>query len=511
VQTVDGIPRLSSFGSSLQGSDGAFAYPNLLALFDNLSSDGKTVGNLIGLVDLQGNLLFDGANSESPLHFSGVKQVGSLSFGEWTNGTAIVSDRLHTGGLSLTDTQFVPYIVGTTAEKAVGHNMQVNYSLVDATPARAGSSIGVLTRLNISIDLNFEPLVDVALNVDGIDSINYSASAQKRSLGATFDPLSGFSLSDFYATSSDGNTLCANKGCLVNLTTFLSGANDLGAVYQIERPNNLATIGGVAVLNGTETIITSDIPLIDRVDSSLTNKFTALLESNTDINTSTLTATNIAAIFDSKTGGWRAGFHTQATTDGLTTINYFGVSDVFDASGNLVSEAVIGDINHKNKVLSWGSWTNGNVTLDDENAILAPGAFVYYMVGLPTAVLPSSGSATYTYIGGVSSATNFLTSGTIGVDFANLASGMVLDLNFSQGNTLLNMAGTTALNTSFSFDALKTSIDGGRTQNTCLDCQASGFFAGLDAGLIGLKYKATDADIGTINGVAAFDKSIIPN
>lgn len=499
IQTIDGIPRLSSFGSLLLGSDGALAYPNLIALFDDLSSDGKTVGNLIGLRDTDGTLLFDSANSASPLHFFGVKQVRSLSFGEWTNGTAIVNDRLQTGGLSLSTTQFMPYIVGTTAEKALGQNMQVNYSLVDATPARAGNSVGQLTHLNISIDFSIEPLASVDLMVSGINGVNYSAAAQNRSLDVAFDKkLSGFLLNDFYATSSDRNgALCANNGCPVTLVAFLSGLTDMGVVYQIERPNT-SSIGGVAVVGGTETTIVSDIAAIDRVESSLSNTFTALFETNTQLDIST--ATGLSAIFDSKTGGWRTGFHGQTTNEG----NY-GVAAALDESNQLINAATISDIHHKNKVLSWGSWTNGNVILDGVSNELPQNGYVHYMVGLTTAVLPSFGLATYNYVGGLSSDATITTNGTIGVNFGNLTSGINLALSFSQGNNTLLMAGSAAVNPNFTFNSLSTSLNGA-TAAACANCQASGFFAGPAAEMIGLKYKLSDAN-GNITGVGAFGKS----
>ena len=191
IQTYDGLPRLSSFGSLLVGTSGVKIYPNVIGKYSKLSDDGKQVGNLLGLIGTKltggntaGKELLETAKKLGGLQFTNVKQIGSLSFGEWTNGSAsLVDPYLGTvQQLTLTDKQFMPYIVGTTAEKILGNNMKVSYVLAGATPARAGTDIGTLNKLNIDIDLNLMPLVSV-FNL-------FSSSACCRCAGASTRPSS---------------------------------------------------------------------------------------------------------------------------------------------------------------------------------------------------------------------------------------------------------------------------------------------------------------------------------
>jgi hypothetical protein len=50
IQSVDGVPRLSSFASLLKGSSGSLVTNNVLAAFNTVSADGQSVGNLVGLI-----------------------------------------------------------------------------------------------------------------------------------------------------------------------------------------------------------------------------------------------------------------------------------------------------------------------------------------------------------------------------------------------------------------------------------------------------------------------------
>ena len=136
VQSIDGVPHLNSFGSLLKGSSGKAVYSNVLAAYNNVSADGKTVGNLVGLISTTGMseepLLLDTRRTNIPLQFSGVKQIRSLSFGEWTNGQAASIDNfINITGLNLSATQFMPYIVGSTTSKDLGNNQRIRYSLAD--------------------------------------------------------------------------------------------------------------------------------------------------------------------------------------------------------------------------------------------------------------------------------------------------------------------------------------------------------------------------------------------
>nr|HNH44336.1 FecR domain-containing protein [Agitococcus sp.] len=509
IQTYDGLPRLSSFGSLLVGTSGVKIYPNVIGKYSKLSDDGKQVGNLLGLIGTKltggntaGKELLETAKKLGGLQFTNVKQIGSLSFGEWTNGSAsLVDPYLGTvQQLTLTDKQFMPYIVGTTAEKNLGNNMKVSYVLAGATPARAGTDIGTLNKLNIDIDLNLMPLVSVDMAAN-VKSITYTAKLSNYPiLDISADKkFSGFILpkEELFATSSTAN-ICANSQCPVDLSAFLSG-NDLGVVYQINR-KNLTAINGVAALTGTESTITNN-NIANPLASSLNSDYSALFSHKpiitADNKTIKLTAANnLSAIFDSKTQGLMAA-SASIFTD---TPNFYG------AVGSATeSAAQIQQVGHVAKVLSWGRWTNGRLATgnDDIPINLTANDNIHYLIGLPTAAtaIPNVGSVTYSLVGGTASAvfgtinnnqinTNFdiakVNSGSLMVDFGRATTNLSLELNgFTKANSLqslqLSGAGTLAAGSNdFSFNNLNVSASSAQNPLVCTNCTASanGMFFG---------------------------------
>jgi hypothetical protein len=323
IQLSDGVPRLSSFGSLLNGESGVKIYPNVVGLYSDLSENGQQVGNLVGLIgtdqtggDSAGKLLLNTRNGLQSLNFANVQQIGSLSLGEWTNGQAsVVNSYLGSSQqLNLTASQFMPYIVGTTAEKNLGNNMKFSYVLAGATPTRAGTQVGELTKLNINIDLNLMPLVSVDMAAS-LANVTYSAQLSNTPLlDISFDQkFSGFILSGaangLYARSSTA-ALCADNKCPVNLSAFLSG-NDMGVVYEIKN-SGLNTIAGVAALTGTESSIekvVTSLPDDCCLPSSLAGTYTALFNTNNNTINIASKVDNLAAVFDSKSEALLSAFH----------------------------------------------------------------------------------------------------------------------------------------------------------------------------------------------------------
>lgn len=509
IQTYDGLPRLSSFGSLLVGTSGVKIYPNVIGKYSKLSDDGKQVGNLLGLIGTKltggntaGKELLETAKKLGGLQFTNVKQIGSLSFGEWTNGSAsLVDPYLGTvQQLTLTDKQFMPYIVGTTAEKSLGNNMKVSYVLAGATPARAGTDIGTLNKLNIDIDLNLMPLVSVDMAAN-VKNITYTAKLSNYPiLDISADKkFSGFILpkEELFATSSTAN-ICANSQCPVDLSAFLSG-NDLGVVYQINR-KNLTAINGVAALTGTESTITNN-NIANPLASSLNSDYSALFSHKPIITADNktiklTTANNLSAIFDSKT----QGLMTASASIFTDTPNFYG------AVGSATeSAAQIQQVGHVAKVLSWGRWTNGRLATgnDDIPINLTANDNIHYLIGLPTAAtaIPNVGSVTYSLVGGTASAvfgtinnnqinTNFdiakVNSGSLMVDFGRATTNLSLELNgFTKANSLqslqLSGAGTLAAGSNdFSFNNLNVSASSAQNPLVCTNCTASanGMFFG---------------------------------
>lgn len=554
IQLTNGLPRLSSFGSLLNGSSGVKIYPNVLGQYSELSDDGQTVGNLIGLIgteltgtDTTNKVLLDTRKVVGGLQFANVQQIGSLSFGEWTNGSAsIIDPYLGTSQqLTLSNKQFMPYIVGTTAEKILGNNMKMSYVLAGATPARAGLDVGSLTKLNIDLDLNLIPSITIDMAAT-VKNVNYTAKLNNHTiLDISADKkFSGFILSGedigFYANSSTAS-ICANNKCAVNLSAFLS-SNDLGVVYEITR-SGLTTIGGVAALRGSETNITPNISNDLRVDSTLEAKYTALFKENLGLNLNAVT--ELAAVFDSQSQGLLAAFHTQGSNDNLVAKDFYGALRAADAPA-----AQTKDIGHVGKVLSWGRWTNGRIaTGNDEQGgrLLGVNDNIHYLIGLPTAAnaIPNIGSVSYQLVGGTASgvfgtrntsgaitSTNDigrLTTGSLSVDFANAST--ILDMNingFSKASNLqaIHITGTgTLTQNSLNFNALDVKASSAQGKLTCQPCSANanGLFFGqvvpVSANVTapaaaGLTYNVTgtiqEETSMNVNGAAAFANPTLP-
>jgi hypothetical protein len=517
IQSLNGKPRLSHFASLLQGASGSVVHQNIYAAFDKVSTDGLAVGNLVGLIDSSSNkLLLDTRNTVNPVKFNGVKQVRSLSFGEWTNGSMATADNsININTFNLDANTFIPYIVGTSASQNLGNNQRISYrlaNLADASPARANQSIGQLTQLNIDFDLNTQPLISVnmALSLDGL---SYTASTQNQPLNLQLGQnLSSFSLNglqdNFFATTGN-NSLCNNKACPVNLSGFFSGG-DVGAIYDIDRPNNLANIGGVAVLTGAaSTTIVSNIANSAKVESSLTGKYTALFGNNAGISISPNPVSNLAAIFNSTTGGLQLAFHQANNT----------ASDIYGAvSHNGQAAAQSTQIQHAEKLLTWGVWSNGGVDVNDpvqSSYGLSNAQQIHYIIGSPTLTLPTTNRVLYSFQGGTTPTVD----GQQGTQ-AQVTNQSYLDINFG-ANTVglnlnlqltpttgssqtLNASGTTSLlgSGSFNFDALNIKLGTGNTCNN-LGCSgtATGFLVGNTAQWGALNYTLSAVSDSFNNGL----------
>jgi hypothetical protein len=497
IQSVNGIPRLNHVASLLPNASNSLIKQNILAAYDVVSSDGLSVGNLVGILDKDNEtLLLDTRNVANPIKFNSVKQVGTLSFGEWTNGQmATANNSVNINTLSLGANTFVPYIVGTTHFQNLGANQGIRYRLADlshATPARAGQSMGQLSKLNIDVDLNIQPLVsvDMALSLEGV---NYTASLQNHPLDLILaKTLQTFRIDgaqdNFFATTSN-NTLCANKTCPVNLEGFFSGINGLGAVYLVERPNNLADIGGVAALTGIASNMVSAIAPNAKVENSLTPKYTVLFSNNAGINLSPNPATPVAALFNSQTGGLQLAFTDKDNSYGIV--------------GTRQGAAQTSQIAHQNNLLSWGVWSNGSVDLNDsvqQSYDLNGKQQVHYIIGSPTLNLPTN-RVTYSFADGttptVDGAANtqaqLSNQSYLNIDFGANTAALQLNLQLKPttgSSQTLSATGTSTLNAgSFNFNNLTVKLGSGNSCNS-LGCSgsATGFFVGDAAQWAALNY-----------------------
>jgi hypothetical protein len=168
-------------------------------------------------------------------------------------------------------------------------------------------------------------------------------------------------------------------------------------------------------------------------------------------------------------------------------------------------------------ILAWGRWI-GPVTipglLGTENYDANQG--LHYVVGLPTASMPTTGQATYnllgatrpTYTDGTAAPGSF--SGNLFVDFQAMLVGMTLAVGidgntYSIGGAALISGNTfSGFGSAFGKDPL--TISGGGCFCSC-SVQVDGFFAGTNAERAGLGYLIEDGFTGKdVVGTAAFTK-----
>ncbi|MGB9092656.1 MAG: hypothetical protein WCB93_00925, partial [Gallionella sp.] len=164
-------------------------------------------------------------------------------------------------------------------------------------------------------------------------------------------------------------------------------------------------------------------------------------------------------------------------------------------------------------IIGWGRWI-GNITTTGPANTLTSTVFDY-VVGIPTAAMPTTGTATYSLLGYTSPTDRnglpgYTVTGTLSANFANSTVGV----NMSVANatttayTFNNTATPFAIAAGSTFSGNITTTSSSPTYCTG-GCTTSvnGFFAGTNASRAGLSYSITDTMAGNnIQGVAAFTR-----
>jgi len=208
-------------------------------------------------------------------------------------------------------------------------------------------------------------------------------------------------------------------------------------------------------------------------------------------------STNASATFDP------AGQMTQFS-GGLNSASFTGTHMEFGTSGG---------------VIAWGRWIGPASVVDGSPGpgpitSFNPGANqgYHYVVGIPTAAMPTSGTATYTLLGatkptyasGSSAPGTF--SGSLSVTFGGTAavSGS-FNVAMPDGKGYAWTGSTTTSSASFSMSSLSTGT-GGACSSSC-SASVQGFFAGANAERAGIGYRVIDSIANqTVVGAAAFTK-----
>ena len=208
------------------------------------------------------------------------------------------------------------------------------------------------------------------------------------------------------------------------------------------------------------------------------------------------------------------------------------VDAVFNASGQLMSadsldffgQFSIGTGSHADfgtdGILAWGRWI-GDVFVGVDGSLsqtFTENQGLHYVIGLPTATMPTSGSATYNMLGATSptfidgSNVPGTLSGSLNVDFGRLTVGMNLNVVMPTVSYVIGGAAQISAN---SFSGSADPFGGGNLSITGTNCISScsalvnGFFAGPSAERAGLGYHISNTNftVGSdVVGTAAFQK-----
>lgn len=459
---LTGQPLYSFIASSMFS-----AQTNLAATFDPLRQ-----GGVLTLGDLNTNPVtpvFDAGT----LQYNGVTTTGSISWGEFTNGTAATNTLSSTSTLSAT--QYEAYVVGVTpSPDVIPPSAIARYSLLGGTTPRLNLSTGgTLDAFKIDVDF-VRSTIDVRLDLtmSGEQFMAKGSDIFIETLGQDVFDLSGLT------TTSSGSS-CFSF-CYTNISGFFAGATrgQIGAAY------NLNT--GLGAITGTAGL--GQGSLATYVSGSLAAPIYT-------VNGPSFLQLNNQAAF-SKDGGL------------LTLVDGSGFT-LFDA-GTLQYNGI-----GKSGGLTWGEFTNGAADIDNLGSGLVASAtqFEPYIFGTQSTTLVGHGSATYSLQGHSTPRVNQTTAATLNnfsitINF-DLAL-MDLALGLTTGGLTANVSGSGmdvsnifldgafSLSTS-SFNQL--SVSGSACASFCT-ADISGFFSGTGGAQIGAAYSVT-TDTSQIKGVAA--------
>ena len=183
-------------------------------------------------------------------------------------------------------------------------------------------------------------------------------------------------------------------------------------------------------------------------------------------------------------------------SSGQLTSILFGLengSGMLDAGGSHAEFGTDGT------TIAWGRWIGNVTTMSDGSVSFGPNEGLHYVVGVPTAVMPLSGTATYTLLGATSptyvpgnvgSAPGSF-AGTLNVDFGALTVGMNLSVTMPDASYAIGGAADISGNKFFgnadAFGGGNISISGTNCSCSC-SARVDGFFAGTNASRAGLGY-----------------------
>lgn len=190
----------------------------------------------------------------------------------------------------------------------------------------------------------------------------------------------------------------------------------------------------------------------------------------------------------------------------------------FDASGNLtgytsgtftssIGTASVADSGTGDPIIKWGRWANGTAIVDNLSVTLSANQGVHLLWGVPTAIMPTSGTGAFALLGATSptEANGLLAPGTLSaasmtVDFGALTYSLSFNGTLG-GPTSFNGSGSGSLTGNKLNSASLTGLIGACTASGSV----SGMFFGASAERAGFTYKLNDGTY-TVVGAAALKR-----
>ena len=170
--------------------------------------------------------------------------------------------------------------------------------------------------------------------------------------------------------------------------------------------------------------------------------------------------------------------------------------------------------NGSDSIIKWGAWANGTATIDNGAVTLSANQSLHHFWGVPTATMPTTGTASYVLLGGTSPtettgawASGTLNSASMSVNFGTLAVSASLGITINPGPySTFNVSGSGTISGGNGITISSLSGSGSGCVSGCSG-EVSGKFFGTSAERVGIAYKITESLTNkTIIGVATLKK-----
>lgn len=468
--------RLSVNGSLLLGNTQQPTQPTAYASASSSVGTGSLVGNGAALVS------------------SGSLENGDyLVIGTWDGASWVRPD---TSPSTVGFTAFAAGVASPSTALAALNGVRATYSLQSATPVYAQFGGPGMLQSTSKITADFtNAFVNVNLDVQMPADISYKLQGGFSALGDGV----------FRGNLAVSGSACqgVNAGCSPGLVSGgFSGRNVQSAFLSYGSFSVVnGAFGGAASFasRGQAPTPTTDTQtdlaiLVTEGGGALSNR----LFKTGDSTARTTVATDVTLVTPTFKGEKLDSFIESVNSNNITQLS----------SSSTRSFGSLG-VNTDKDFIGWGNWVAGSKEVKNPQSTVVYGLdSVHYLVGRPTASMPSSGVASYMLVGGTAPTATLngvtQTGQLLNANFiANFGTGKVsTNINTLFGQTAVNITNHTSQTNGTAYfsgtDSSRKSI--------------SGFFTGEQATRAGLVYTIPDSAVGNVTGAAALQRSgLIPS